>query len=266
VLIFSNSDAKTDNFKVRERSFGIGGVKFYDRNMDGYQDPGEALLSNWRIDVAYTLRDGTQGVATTHTDMNGRWSLLFRAGTTFTACEVIPDASWVQTAPIPGSVISGTNIVADTPNAGSARFNQRHLRTGFRATIRVHDPRHEVLRSEQKWQVGFRRGCYPGFKIVIDATLPDGNTTKEALYTNRMARTPHTSRCTPVHRKRVQPNSDWYQSGPLNGATTADYQAKASIGEWEGVVGTADTTGLDFFNYCMTDTPGYGGHTKGLLA
>jgi len=265
-LLFSNSDAKTDNFKVREKKqFCIDGVKFYDLDIDGIRDGAERLLSNWAVNVAYTLPNGVSGVAVTYTDSSGEWALCFPAGTTFTASEVIPDQSWVQTAPIRGSTIGGTNIAS---NAGMQwvgtvpSTDTFGLDFGNYQQFTIHGKKYYDPNKNGKADTGDL--TISGFKIVIDGTLPSGYPIHDVKFTDA---TGGYSATYPVETTytvtEVQPTSDYYQSGPVDGAVTSDGNATADKGVWTGKVGTADTTGLDFFNYCLVEEPGYGGHTKG---
>ena len=55
---FTNSNCKTDNFKVKSGDGGDDGdgalqvLKFYDSNQDGIKDPGEAYLEGWKFDLS----------------------------------------------------------------------------------------------------------------------------------------------------------------------------------------------------------------------
>jgi hypothetical protein len=123
---FVPGNIKTDNFKCRQHeeceeppcdvppNTAIGGVKYYDLNLDGVLTAGEVGIEGWRIDVSFTLPDATVGSVTTFTDSTGTWALVFPAGTTYTACEVIPpNSSYVQTGPIPGATTGDGNATAD---------------------------------------------------------------------------------------------------------------------------------------------------------
>ncbi|HXG92736.1 MAG TPA: hypothetical protein VNN73_10265 [Blastocatellia bacterium] len=123
---FQSSSSKTDNFKCRMHEpcpeppcvepprTAIGGVKYYDLNTDGVFTPGEVTIPGWRIDVSYTLPDNTTGTITTFTDLSGTWALVFPAGTTYTACEVIPpNTTYIQTGPNAGATTSDNNATAN---------------------------------------------------------------------------------------------------------------------------------------------------------
>jgi hypothetical protein len=107
-LIFNNNDAKTDNFKVKERECEgsdcappttIGGVKYYDLNVNGIRDGGEVTIAGWRIDVT-----SSAGNFQTYTDGTGTWTAVLPIGTTYTACEAIPGSTtYIQTGPNAGA-------------------------------------------------------------------------------------------------------------------------------------------------------------------
>jgi hypothetical protein len=120
-LIFTNDNSKTDNFKCKSHGgeqpqTAIGGVKYYDLNTNGSLDPGEVGIAGWKITVSFTLPDGTSDTVSTFTNAAGEWALVFPAGTTYTACEVLPpNSNYVQTGPIPGAT-TGDGLA--TANAG----------------------------------------------------------------------------------------------------------------------------------------------------
>jgi len=93
----------------------LGGVKYYDLNMNGVQDPGEPGIPGWMVHV--TLSNGKSLVV--FTDAAGQWQVTTtdlgegNEGATFVACEVIPSADWTQTGPIPGSSNVGGTATAD---------------------------------------------------------------------------------------------------------------------------------------------------------
>jgi hypothetical protein len=119
VIHFINSDTKTDNFKCKESpgqppQTAIGGVKYYDLNTNGVLDAGEVGIAGWRVDVSYILPDTTAGSTTTFTDSTGTWALVFPAGTTYTACEVLPpNTNYVQTGPLVGATTTDTQATAN---------------------------------------------------------------------------------------------------------------------------------------------------------
>jgi hypothetical protein len=120
IIHFTNDNAKTDNFKVREQPpgpgptvFAIAGEKYYDVNANGVKDGGEVGVPNFKIHVTYVLPNGGgSGAMDTYTNANGDWSLIFPTGTTYTACEVLPNTMWVQTGPLDGVMVSAGTSTA----------------------------------------------------------------------------------------------------------------------------------------------------------
>src|SRR6266481_5303088 len=109
-LIFTHS--KTDNFKIKEGVVTpqtvIGGVKYYDTNNNGVLDTDEEGIEGVEIDV--TTDTGTTQL---HTDSSGSWSTSFPQGTTFKACEVLPNNTYTQTAPTENDQTTDHNATAD---------------------------------------------------------------------------------------------------------------------------------------------------------
>ncbi len=125
-LNFKNSNAKTDNFKVKTDeppcvpgdpecplTVTIGGTKFYDANANGV-DNDEAGIGGVRIEV--TLSTDPTNPIVVETDVNGNWSLSnIPVGTSYSVRELLPcvdengdsvcdtNRYWVQTAPAPDS-------------------------------------------------------------------------------------------------------------------------------------------------------------------
>jgi hypothetical protein len=111
-LIFTNSCAKTDNFKVRQSgsSINITGSKYYDLSTDGiWQNPPEVAIGGWRVDL--TLSPG--GAVSTYTGQDGKWGITVPAGTAVAACEAMPlGSTYVQTGPLNGG--TATNATASS--------------------------------------------------------------------------------------------------------------------------------------------------------
>jgi hypothetical protein len=109
---FINNSTKTDNFKVLTSGGGtppppsITGVKFYDTNVNGVQDPAEPGINGWFVDLftqdpntllySFTSDDNTHTV----TGTDGVYSFdNLDATKIYAVCEVIPSGSptWVAT-------------------------------------------------------------------------------------------------------------------------------------------------------------------------
>jgi SdrD B-like domain len=103
---FPNDGSKTDNFKVNVNSNGqavsITGVKFYDLNLNGVQDPGEPGINFWFVDL-FKLNTSTnlyEFASDDDTHGNGAYSFTnLDPSSTYGVCEVIPSAApvWVAT-------------------------------------------------------------------------------------------------------------------------------------------------------------------------
>lgn len=108
---FVSSNTKTDNFKCRHSTetpqSAIGGVKFTDQNGNCIFDPGEPTIEG--VEIQVTLNDPGHTVVTTHTDENGVWALVFDQGTTFTACEVVPEG-YKQQCPTEGQTANDSAV------------------------------------------------------------------------------------------------------------------------------------------------------------
>jgi hypothetical protein len=109
---FPNDGSKTDNFKVNVNSNGqavsITGVKFYDLNLNGVQDPGEPGINFWFVDL-YKLNTSTNlyefaSDDNTHGSGNYSFTNLDPSGT-YGVCEVIPIAApvWLATTALSAS-------------------------------------------------------------------------------------------------------------------------------------------------------------------
>lgn len=144
-LNFKNSNAKTDNFKVKRveppcvpgspqcpLTVTISGTKFYDANANGINNS-EAGIEGVRIEV--TLSTDPTNPIVVQTDANGNWSLRdIPVGTSYSVRELLPcvdedddlvcdtNRYWVQTAPAPDSNnFQGYSGTANT-NVGGLDF------------------------------------------------------------------------------------------------------------------------------------------------
>jgi len=117
VLHFLNSDAKTDNFKVRGNSqtppVAIYGSKFYDVNANGSWDANEAPIAGWRIEkVPPTSAD------VDFTASNGSYSFIVSPDSgSYTITELppggwYPATKWLNTTATSGSVNVGNSDIA----------------------------------------------------------------------------------------------------------------------------------------------------------
>jgi hypothetical protein len=122
---FTNNSTKTDNFKVNPSGGGtppppgsIAGVKFYDFNLNGVQDTGEAGINAWEVWL-YTFQPTTlYSTEVTHTvpPTTGTVGVYSFDGldpsTVYGVCEVLPSASpvWIPTTLDSANVLPGTTV------------------------------------------------------------------------------------------------------------------------------------------------------------
>jgi hypothetical protein len=93
--------------------FRVKGEKFYDLNVNGMKDEGEVPIAGFRIRIDTTWPDGTTHSETVVTDANGQFSSSeYPSGSTFTACEILPEDHWMQTSPQPGSIVNSNGEAA----------------------------------------------------------------------------------------------------------------------------------------------------------
>ncbi|MDP9264436.1 MAG: hypothetical protein M3O85_08975 [Acidobacteriota bacterium] len=93
-LSFSNSDSKTDNFKIRTDPVTppvvIFGEKFYDTNTNGLHDQGEPVIAGWRIE-----KQPPNQADVTFTGTNGQYSFIVLPDSgLYTISEVPPPPGW----------------------------------------------------------------------------------------------------------------------------------------------------------------------------
>jgi len=106
VITFSNSCAKTDNFKVEgatAQTIGISGAKYRDANRNGTREEGEEGLPGWTINLYIgTSPDPNQSVTT---DADGKYYFSIEANTAnVKICEVL-QTNWVQYGPVTGAIM-----------------------------------------------------------------------------------------------------------------------------------------------------------------
>ena len=123
VIIFNNSDSKTDNFKVLETECvecltqsTISGTKFYDANLNGVLDVGEAGVPFWKIWIYSGPAGFTPEYDTTSVLVPiGGYDFINLALGSYNVCEVLPlnAPAWVPTGP---TSITGIGVPPDSIN------------------------------------------------------------------------------------------------------------------------------------------------------
>jgi len=104
ILLFSSSDTKTDNFKVRSKTqppepvYSIEGTKFYDTDADGMRDDGEPGIFNYKIELFGADASNT----TTALVPLGMYSFGGLKAAAYGVCEVIPEGGqkWYSTTAV----------------------------------------------------------------------------------------------------------------------------------------------------------------------
>lgn len=119
VLHFSNSDEKSDNFKVRKPGLAYLSVcKFNDLNGNGTQDTDEPFIAGWPMIASFS--DGT--TLTQTTDQDGCTSFVYTFSNSTSVDVTLTEGSegdgWMQTAPLDGNggVITSQSFTL-TPDA-----------------------------------------------------------------------------------------------------------------------------------------------------
>jgi hypothetical protein len=108
---FSNSNAKTDNFKVTfvpctncGPTSLLAGKKFYDANQNTLFDVGELPVQGVKFAITFTTAEGTTTTIVT-SGASGNWSLSVPTGAEYEVGEYLPYTTesgsyWAQTAPV----------------------------------------------------------------------------------------------------------------------------------------------------------------------
>jgi hypothetical protein len=130
-LSFSDSDAKTDNFKLRTPPCPasnpsciplpnpeITGFKWYDANTNGRFDNGEVVIPGWRIDDIFQAL-----TFTTFTDGTGYYTIPVGNGETHTITEILPSSAWKATACIGNTSVNGSPSLQNQPGGANTVCN-----------------------------------------------------------------------------------------------------------------------------------------------
>jgi len=133
---FANNSTKTDNFKVNENAApvpsAISGEKFYDANVNGVKDSGEAGIQGWQVTLFAGANPQPTGLPlTTTTDVSGNYLFHDLGAGTYGVCEVIPSAAptWVPTTH------TVTDPITVPPDSNDNRFGNVCLGQGGGLTL-----------------------------------------------------------------------------------------------------------------------------------
>jgi len=158
VLIFSNNDTKTDNFKIKQelppnQSYAISGQKFYDTNANGFLDAGEPGIPGFKIELNGAASSNT----TTAIQPAGTYSFIGLSAGAYGVCEVVPTGgqTWISTTP---TSISPINV---GPDSAYNNFGNVCLGAGGGKTLGFWSNRNgqAILSANPAW-IGLLSGLY----------------------------------------------------------------------------------------------------------
>ncbi len=157
----------------------IKGVKFYDKNLNGVLDGGEAGVAGFTITIHVTRPDGTSATETLTTAADGSYtSALYPDGSTYTVSETIPVGStWLETAgPYSGTIGGGSGPYSASSSISDVTDNFGNI---LRAKVKG------MKFYDKNMNGTFDTGELPvsGFAIKLVVTKPDGTVVTENLTT-----------------------------------------------------------------------------------
>ncbi|MBI1756478.1 MAG: hypothetical protein HYR64_05165 [Fimbriimonas ginsengisoli] len=246
---FKASDSAPDTTGLNFGNVATGrvcGTKFYDKNMNGVKDAGEAPVSGFSINIAWTKPNGSTGTETVVTDSNGNWcSSYYPDGTAYVVTETLT-GNWLQTGPAGGSYSGHIGWVAQ--QSYDVSFCIQDV-TGLDFG-NIQQARLCGLKFYDTNANGVQDGGEPGigcFKITITATEPNGSVVTQTLYTN-----PDGTFCS-----QLFPDGTTYKVNEV--LPVGSWQQTAGIGGYSGTITgggppysvnftIANVTGLTFGN------------------
>jgi hypothetical protein len=264
-ITYPNSCAKTHNFKIggvdsQIVSSLLSGTKYYDYDKNGAFGATESALGQ-----GFTVAVSVNGGPATNipTDAFGFWSAEVIGPGSYKACEVLLPNGWSQSGPAAGAV------------AGSATADGSHCWTGIigDADISDLDFGNYLGVGGMKYFDANTDGLntpgeagIPGIKIKIAycATVgctPDNLSPATQVMTgagglwNLVFPLVNGKPVTNWRACEILPVLGWNQTGPVSGANAGG--ATADINKcWNGSVGVAAGTAIDFGNVCLGATAG----------
>lgn len=180
VIHYSNSDSKSDNFKV-EIDNGcqfdcqgppafISGLKFYDANQDGiFQSANEPIIPGWHIEL---YNSSNQKIQETDTDADGKYEFVveFVNGAQYTVKEVLPtvpaNQNWANVTPISLTVTLITQGMSPVLNYPDNNFG--NIRNAKLSGLKFRD-----LNMDGDQDMG--EGVISGIEISISTVEPTGD-------------------------------------------------------------------------------------------
>ena len=234
------------------RQARVSGLKFKDSNMNGVQDMNEGVISDIEIKIATVEPTGNPMnpvIQTVNTGMDGSWSSdLHPLGTTYTVCENVNSAVYLQTAPAGGCHSTAPAVTLDlnaSVDVGGLDFG--NIPVFSIGGVKFYDT--DLSGTFTGSDTGLA-----GIKITVTATLPNGNSDGENTTTGAGG----------AWTSKLYPEGTTYTVTETLPPNTV---APALITSWtqvanRGTTGTVNgsNASADFLNVCSA-TPG--GHTLG---
>lgn len=250
----------------------FSGVKFYDLDMDGIRDAGEAGVGGVTIHLELTLPDGTNTTVDVVTAADGTWETpnLYPDGTDYVITENALGANWLQTGPqgkVPPFTYSGTLSGDGNPTDNTYELNCDDFDFGNIQLVKISgkkffDTNHDGDKDTDEPPI-------QGFKIIVKMTYPNGTQETFTLYTdaNGQYQTPYVPVGSSYEVYEIAPNGDWVQTFPV--ANGGKYLGTIPVPNGPYTVSSTapNITGLNFLNYFCVEgdgrTPGFWSNKNG---
>jgi len=261
---FPSNCASSHTFKIGSAadppvSSLLSGTKYYDYDRDGAFGVSESALG-LGFTIAVTVNSGAP--TNIPTDATGFWSAEVVGPGTFKACEVAPPNGWTQSGPASGATASGATAGAD--HCWSGTIGEPDISgLDFGNYLSVSGMKYYDINTDG---VNSAEAGIPGVKIKVAycetaACVPSNLSPAAQVITGAgglWSLVFPLVNGKPVVAWRaceILPIAGWNQTGPVSGATANGAHADVSKC-WNGTVGTAVGTALDFGNVCLGTTAG----------
>lgn len=247
----------------------LEGYKYFDTNMNGVWDQGEAPIEGVTITVDLTLPDATVAQEILTTDANGFWETAneYPDGTTWTATESFgSNGQWIMVNPANG-MLTGTISGSGSPTDNTYELDCGENNFGNILATKISgkkffDTNHDGIKDVGEPPI-------EGFKIIVKVTYPNGTVVEYTLYTdaNGQYQTPYVPVGSSYEVWEVAPNGDWVQTFPV--ANGGKYLGTIPVPNPPYTVTTTapNITGLIFLNYFCVEgdgrTPGFWSNKNG---
>ena len=265
-VTYPNNCAKTHNFKIgavndpTTVSSLLSGTKYYDYDKDGAFGATESALG-----LGFTVAVSVNALPAINvpTDASGFWSMEVSGPGSFQACEVLLPTGWTQSGPASGATSSGAT--ADSSHCWNGTIGDPDI-SGLDFGNYVSVSGMKYFDSNTDGAKTFGEPGIAGIKIKIAycgtaGCTPDNLSPATQVITGAGGLwslvLPLVSGKPVVNWRacEILPIAGWNQTGPVSGANASG--ATADVNKcWNGSVGTAAGTGLDFGNVCLGTTSG----------